>query len=348
MKKEAKMKRIVGATGLLVFLLILYLPLTVLAQSPSEISLRLATHTPKTHYIVQKGFEPWAEELEKQTKGRVKVTIHHSSSLGRINETYDMVRKGVADVGFLIPATHAGLFPVHDLFELPFLVPYGQRGRSVGDEVFKKYMEQTEFKDVKVLWVHRWEPITIMSRKKPVRTLEDIKGMTLGMPGGKTLPGFVKLLGGSPAAIPTPDIYSSLEKGIIDAYLNPIQTAVSYKLYEIAKTITMINTGSGLGVVVLNKDKWNAMPPDVQKVFSDLSPWARELQFNASNANSESALSACKQNGVEIITPTEDEMKRWKAAAGSQEDDWAKTLDAKGLPGSQIVKEIRGALASKP
>jgi TRAP-type transport system periplasmic protein len=342
------MKRLVGAAGLFAFFSILSLPLTVLAQSPSEISLRLATHTPKTHYIVQKGFEPWAAELEKRTNGKVKVTIHHSSSLGRINETFDMVRKGVADIGFVIPATHAGLFPLCDLFELPFLVPYGPSGRSVGDDMFKKYIEPTEFKDVKVLWVHRWEPITVMSRKKPVRTLEDIKGMTLGMPGGKTLPGFVKLLGGSPAAIPTPDIYSSLEKGIIDAYLNPIQTAVSYKLYEIAKYITMINTGSGLGVVVVNKEKWNAVPPDVQKVFSDLNPWGRELQFDASNVNSESAVTTCKQNGVEIITPTQDEMKRWKAAAGSQEDDWAKSLDSKSLPGSQVVKEIRTALASKP
>ena len=242
--------------------------------------------------------------------------IHPSGALGRINETYDMVRHSVADIGFVIPATHAGIFPLCDLFELPFLVPYSKAGIDVGEEVFKKYIEPTEFKDVKVLWFHRWAPITIITSKKPVRTLEDLKGMTLGMPGGKTMPTFVRLLGCSPSAIPTPDIYSTLEKGIIAGYLNPLQTVVSYKLYEIAKYVTTINTGSGLGVVCINKNKWDDFPQDIQNVFNELSPWAKELQFTASNKKTESAIVTCKNNGLEIIVPGPNEMKKMAGKNG--------------------------------
>jgi len=127
------------------------------APAPAKtVELRLATHTPGTHYMVKAGFEPWAKKIEEGTKGRVKVTLYVAGALGKVPETWDMVRKGVAEIGMVVPSAVPGLFPLYEYLSLPFLIGYDKDSMKVADKIFKQYIEPTEFKEVKLLWWHRW------------------------------------------------------------------------------------------------------------------------------------------------------------------------------------------------
>ena len=313
-------------------------------QPVKTFNLSLATHTPEMHYMVKEGFIPWADELEKRTNGQVKITIHPSGALGKPNETLEMVKSGIADIALVVPAFHAGLFKLCDVWELPYLLKYDEKSRLAGDMVFEKYIESTEFKDVKVLWYHRWEPETIMTTDKAIRKMEDAKGTVLGIPGGKVSPEFVKLIGGSPEYVIIPDIYTALEKGMLDGQIFPVQMELAYKWLEVTKYVTMINSGSGTAMVSINQQVWDSLPSDVKDVMNELSPWVKDLQREASDAATENAVAVCKDKGLEIIDLSQSELDRWIEATKVIEDNWASDMDAEGLPGTQMIEEVRAAV----
>jgi len=106
----------------------------------------------------------------------------------------------------------------------------------------------------------------------------------------------------------------------------------------------MMNTGAGTATICLNKKVWDSFSPDIQKVFDELSPITMEAQRNAADALIQQAINTCKEKGVEVIYPSADEMKRLKNAVAFLENDWAKEMDAKGLPGTKLLTDIRQLL----
>ncbi len=94
-----------------------------------------------------------------------------------------------------------------------------------------------------------------------------------------------------------------------------------------------------------DKAKWDSLSPDIQKVFDDMSPIGKEAQKKGSDTATQGAMDTCKQKGVEMVIPTAEEMARWAKAAPEIETNWAKDADSKGLPGTQIVTEIKQILS---
>ena len=87
----------------------------------ATIEIKFATQNPTTAWIHPQGYVPWAKKMEEATKGRVKVTIYPAQTLGKGSEFYDLVRKGIADMAFGMPAYTPGVFPLTEVLSLPFL-----------------------------------------------------------------------------------------------------------------------------------------------------------------------------------------------------------------------------------
>ncbi|HEX9896955.1 MAG TPA: hypothetical protein VGA85_04750, partial [Dehalococcoidales bacterium] len=173
--------------GLLVVALLLGTAMMGWSQTPSKpIELNFAISDPGTHYEVKGVYEVWAREVEKRTGGRVKVNVYPGETLGKQVEQYDLILKGAAQLTILVGPQYPGRFPLTDVFNLPFLIPPdgpNSPGKAIRDMVHEKYLNPIYFKDVKVLWKGRFQPNVIHMAKRPVRTLNDIKGQIIGIPG---------------------------------------------------------------------------------------------------------------------------------------------------------------------
>jgi TRAP-type C4-dicarboxylate transport system substrate-binding protein len=194
---------------------------------------------------------------------------------------------------------------------------------------------------MKVLFTGRYQPNVIHLVKKPVRTLEDMKGMVISVPGGKTNIDMVKALGGSPETVKTPDVYTALERGMVDGHILPLSTQRSFKFFEVTKYVTRANFGSAATILVLRKETWNRLSPDVQKVIDELSPWGAALLDKVGHQNTESATKLVTEKGVEIIELSPQERARWAEATSAIEKAWAAKVDAKKLPGSEMVQFVK-------
>lgn len=314
------------------------------AQAPAkQVKLKFATHYPTMHHGYKNVIAPWAAEVEKRTEGRVKVTVYTDSQLGKLPEMYDDLVRGTSDVAFILPVFIMGRFPLESVFHLPTLVP-GDVGdptcTAIRTMVYEKYLNPLYFKDIKILWTGRFGLNSIHMGSKPVRNLEDLKGKIIGFGGGKTPPLVLKSLGASPESIQSPDIYTSLEKKVIDGMLFPIDSLKGYKLAEVVKYTTRLDYGSASNFVAMSMRAWNSLSPADQKIITDLIPWALEAQGKSFRDDVGSAIEVGKKAGVEFIDLSPAERAKWDEALKPLDKKWAADMDAAGLPGTKVYEDI--------
>ena len=89
------------------------------AEEPIEMS--VAIWVPPVHHTVPDMLEPWAQELEKRTNGRLKLTLFTGSALGAPADHFDIAVEGAADIAIFNPGFTPGRFPLSEVIELPFL-----------------------------------------------------------------------------------------------------------------------------------------------------------------------------------------------------------------------------------
>ena len=328
------MKRLFWVSCVLAMVLIAAADRPAVAQT---INFKLATHVPPQHYA-NKVFEQWIAELDKRSGGRIKVTLYPGQSLGKIPDEWNMLKSGISDLGWILPMYYPGTFPLADVSDLPYLMPSGKRDLTVLNTLFEKFLNK-EFGEVKILFPG-FLGFPQLHTKKPVNKLEDLRGLQIRCPPGPLLQAMEKL-GATPVQIPTPEVYNALDRGIADGCVIPWEGALAFKFYEVVKNHTAIDIACGINVTSMNLKKWNSLPPDIQKIFEELSLPTQQRLTEGANATDEVALSAFKKAGNNILALSSPEKTRWMEATKPVVEAWAKKIDGRGLPGTAIVEEMR-------
>ncbi len=148
-----------------------------------------------------------------------------------------------------------------------------------------------------------------------------------------------KALGGTPVPKPMPETYQMLQKGVVDGGMYPLESNKGWKLgdvtdYCIADFSAAYTTSF---FVVMNKEKWNALSPDVQKTIEEInSEWVVK-HGDAWDVNDMDGIRYFLEQGNEIIGLDKKEAARWEKAVSPIIDDYVKVLDKKGFNGREIV-----------
>jgi len=320
-------------------------PATTPAAGPSQvIELKLATHALPSHYLFSKGvLDQWVDKVQTAANGKIKITIYGSESMGKMGDEWNMLKNGVSNIGWLLPHMYPGTFPRSEVYSNPMGIPM-EKDFEVINTLFNKYVKD-DYAEVKVLWPGNLGVTNVHTSKKPVKSLDDLKGMQIRA-AGTAQAAFVKALGATPAVIAPPELYTALERGTVEGTVFPMDAFVSYKLQEVVKYHVVYGLGLGLNVMAMNLKTWNSLPPDVQKAFDDNNAWAQQLMFDKFHEYTLEAVDVCKAANNEFITLSPEESTRWGEALQPVADEWAKNMNAKGLPGTEMVNELR-ALAAK-
>ena len=322
-------------------LVVLCLGLTLLISTalaaPQEISVSLIT--PPKHLRNLNVINPWVQMIEEKTGGKVKITVYYASALAPPPQTFDSVVKGIADVAEGIVFATPGRFPLTETVMLPDLgLATSQACSKAIWEAYKSFPAlQKEFTGAKVLWLHVTPATRIITREKPIHKMEDLKGLKLHV-SGTTAVKTAKALGFTPVQMDMGELYLALEKGVIDGVALPSEILVSRRLGEVTKYVTDIDLGHDAFFVTMNQGVWDSLEPDVKKVFEELSgDWAVDFTSKAWDKFNDEAVETNKTGGIEYITLAPEEVERWKAALAPVKEEYAADLEAKGLPGKQLL-----------
>jgi len=307
------------------------------------IKLNLADQDASTSWGPAHALQPWVKRVEEATKNKVKIDIFPSQTLAKGPDIWNAVKSGVADMGWCFHGYWPDMTPLSDVITLPAL-PFktAEQGSEVLWKLYEKFpVIQNEFKDVHVLVLWTSPSRFIITTKKQVKTMEDLKGLKIRVPGGPPTEQ-MKALGAVPVLIPMPDTYQSLDKGIIDGMDANWEMIVAFRLYEVVKYYTIVPLSAVYFSMPMNKNKWNSLPKDTQEAITSVSGleaakfWGRNFFDTAE----EPAMENARKGGYTITKYTLplDEIERWRKVAGEPIwREWVKKMEGKGRPEAEQV-----------
>ncbi len=310
------------------------------------IKLKAANYLPVTHKMsLLTGW--FCDEVKNRTKGQVEITYHAGGTLLNPVKMYDGVVTGITDMGFSHVSYTRGRFPMMEIFELPLGFPSGWVATGVSSDFFDKYKPK-EWNDVHVLYVTNPGPLVFLMVSKSVKTLEELKGLKIRATGQMTE--VIKALGAVPIPLEMPDCYDALRRAVIDGITVDLSTLKYWKFAEVIKYVTADwQLGSGYTFYfVMNKDKWNALPPDIQKIFTQVAFEAREKQAALWNEMDIEGRDVFKAAGGQVVPISDAEAAKWIKAVEPVIGTYKKNMAAKGYKEADVdgwLKYIKGRIA---
>ncbi len=315
----------------------------------ADVTLRFHQFLPPQATIPAKAIAPWAQKVEKESGGRIKVQLFPSMQLGgKPPELYDQAKDGVADIVWTVPTYQAGRFIKSEVFELPFMTKTAKGSSRAFWEYLQKY-SLDEFKGTKILLAHVHDGAELHFGKKNVVTLDDLKGLKVRAPT-RICTRMLTALGATPVQMPAPQVPESLAKGVVDGASLPWEVVPALKIQEVTKFHT--ETGPGkrkmsntIFVVAMNEAKYNSLPADLKKVIdansgAEASTWAGEVWDSTIAPGRKSAT----DRGNTVTVLSDAEYQRWIKATDSVDDDWVKEATSKGADGKKLLEAARALL----
>lgn len=309
--------------------------LRAFAQAADE--LKLSTFVAPNHIIYAQVLQPWAGELAAKSGNKLAVKMFPAMQLGGTPaQLYRQMAQGISDICFSLPGYTSADFPMMGLTELPGTADSADDGTKKLWTHFDQYLAR-DFKEAKVLMLWNSDNASLMSKNKPIRTLEDMKGLKIRTPSAAQS-AQIEALGATPIDMPANQIYNNLDRGVIDAAMIPMSAALDFKLIEVAKYFT-INAPLGRSpfMVCLNKARYDKMPADMKKAIDDTTGLPLSLKGAATyDKQNHEAVDAAKKDR-EIVLLSDAERKRWMDAFKPLIAKSAAEGDKAGLPAKGLV-----------
>ena len=221
----------------------------------------------------------------------------------------------------------------------------------------EKYPQiQKEYNDVQVLVFHATPPMSLITSKKQVKTMEDLKGLKLRALAGPPTEVF-KAMGAVPVLLGMPDVYLAMQKGTIDGSGIPLGTLEIFNLYEVAKYWTHCPISTSFFSVTMNKGKWNALPPDVQKAVMSVCGYegSRTYAYDFHDSYDQPVRKEIedwvKKGGhrMEEYDLPKAELNRWIETAGRPVwNRWVEVMEKRGLPAKAVLADTLKLIETEP
>jgi TRAP-type transport system periplasmic protein len=316
--------------------------------SAQTVTLRLHQMLPPQATIPAKAIVPWAQKVEAESGGRIKVQLFHAMQLGGAPpQLFDQARDGVVDITWTVLGYTPGRFPKTEVFELPFMSGNAEQSSKAIQEYVEKFA-MDEFKDVKLIAVHTHGP-GLFHTKTPVTGLESLRGMKV-RGGSRIINNMLTKLGATPVGMPVPAVTEALSKGVIDGTTIPWEVTPALKVSEMVKNHTTFAGKDGLYTQTfafsMNKASYEKLPPDLKKVIDDNSGMVAATLFGrAMDEGDKVGREIAVKAGNNILALDVAETQRWRRTAATVETDWINEVKAKGIDGAKLAAEARALIA---
>lgn len=321
---------------------------SAMAAPAKPITLKWATHEPNIPGSSQDILRYFAEEIEKQTEGRVVIKVYWGGVLGKVGDHVRMVGgPGIADGGFIITTYSQWEIPLVAATGLPFFTSDYEAAMLAGTKLYHEWdAMQAELKKVNIKLLYfmkgldHWAGFT-----KPVTKLEDFKGKQAWCGGYWQY--LAKPLGIINVVVDASQAYESLERGLLQGIVGmPYHTWKVFKYSEIAKNfVKWPYGGQPLNFHGINLDVWNKIDPKDQATIENIFANLNEVYFPILTKEEQDLRTYFKENGVtEYELSAEDYVYIEEIGKEAIWGEWVKTAESKGIPGSEFVERFQAAI----
>lgn len=286
----------------------------------------------------------WAEEIERRTDGRVRFDMHFSGSLVAQDAMLPAIADGRVDLGAPVEAFWPAELPLSQIASLPFTTSNGEVQSLAFHELYENneaFRAEFDQQNIEVLWFVPTTPNTLAS-KTPVVAIEDLNGLRIRTYG--TMTNALNGIGAAPASFPLPEVYESIERGVIDGGLTGMELVADLRWYEPAPYVTEIGTGLyTLVYLSINKGTWEGLSQDLKDIIIEVSREATEGTKEIFHEVADRACDDIRESGSEVSVLAEAEVDKWRDAVRDDLiEDW---IGQVGAPAEEFLEQYLDAVS---
>ena len=312
------------------------------AERPYELTFTSEGYR-ENHVVYQKVWEPWMQEVEKRSNGRLRIVYYTPGSICTSKDVPDAVVKGRVDIGHSLFGANPGLYGYSDTGEAN-ISGKSSLAASMG---FYKYVTQNDWvksdldnSNTKLLTIWSTGPMMLTSNA-PIRTVEDLKGKKINyhISGADEL--FTKF-GAVPIFVAPPDIYMSIQRGQTDTSLMALTILQPFKLYEVLTEILDYPIAPGYHYMVMNRSVWDSLPPDLQKILEETTGEAmsRQIGLTVDAAIKESVDYVLSNNKCHMNEMSAEEQAKMAELLYPFREQWIAGMEERGLTRAREAIEL--------
>lgn len=340
-------KSVYLAMAVLFVLVTLQVP-SVQAQSETKlkkIPLTWADHVPAMaggNVFVQKQYFPRIQAQLAKVGYELDITFYHSASLFKMTEQVKACDQGMVDMTIAVLTYETDRAPLHEVLDFGFMGWDGKTINRVWSELnknipdFDQELSSSFFELFRFIPTPRYLHHNIEGGRVPA----DFKGVKIHSSG--IAREMFKSIGAVPIRQSSSDWYTSLDRGLFDGVAVAFDMVHIMKLYEVLKYHIMYQ-GDSLGFTpvthVMNRKKFESLPPEVQKVLEDNVEWASQAMLEDELTRLPIYMSGPKKKGNTFYDLTPEETAQWRAAFRPIHEQWIEKLENKGKPARKVYDE---------
>ncbi|MFM1653005.1 TRAP transporter substrate-binding protein DctP [Brevibacillus sp. B_LB10_24] len=316
------------------------------SSSSEVITLKAADSLPTSNDLSSEGIVYWMRQVEELTNGKVKFEHFPAEQLGKAKNMLDITKNKVTDVSYIGVGYVPDKLPLSGVGELPGAASSSVEATKAYWKVVQDLLLEKEFlkNGVRPMFAVVLPPYKVMTKGKPVQTIEDLSGLKLRS-GGGAQSFTLTSLGATPVSMPAPDTYTALERKTIDGVIFPLTSIKPYQLEKIVEYVTdNSNYGGFVATYCINEKVWQSLPEDIQQAM--LKAGENSMNHLASHLDdmNQKLQAEFKANGVQFIEMDEQNFGKFDQIVKGIWDNWAKELDNRGLPGTEVKDAFKAAL----
>jgi TRAP-type C4-dicarboxylate transport system substrate-binding protein len=298
------------------------------AAQDKTVNLKVSIWLPPAHPLVP-ATKAWADDIERESGGTIKMTIFPSEQLGKAFDHYDMARDGIADVTYVSVGYQPGRFPIASDVLLPFLVADARNGTKAVDEWYRNYA-RTEMKDTYMCFAFLHDPGSLHSKKR-VTLPSDLNGMKV-RPAGASISDMVKMFGGTNVQTSAPEARDAIERGVADALTFPWGSLMLFGIDKVVKYHIDAPIYTAMFTYNINLTTYNSMSAAQKAVIDNHcnSEWAVKISEPWTAFEEAGRVKLKSQPNHEVYALTPEQLAEWRKALQPLHASWADALKNAG------------------
>lgn len=309
------------------------------ASAQAETTLRMAHFWPGASGINEDIFEVWAETLEQESGGDLTVEMFPSGTLAKPDSIYEAAANGIADIGATAQGYTAGRFPLSQIVELPGVATTATQGACVLQTLYDDGHLDSEYEDTRPLFMFTTGPGGIHTIDTDVQSPSDLEGLRIRRPtavAGQML----ENMGAEPVGMPAPDIYTSMQRGVIDGLSFPWEGLKGFRINELVEYHTEVPFYTLIFVATMNQRAYDSLTPEQQAVIDDNSgmKWAKNAGevFDRLDVEGKQEAADAGHTIREIENPLDH--PDWQQPLQDGIESYLAELEERGLHGEEVYE----------
>jgi TRAP-type transport system periplasmic protein len=280
------------------------------------------------------------DSINKKSQGRLAITMYPGEALGKAAATLDMLDNGVCDLAIIPSSVFPNIFQLYNVLQLPMLgIPSSDVVLETANEIYKKgYLSAME--NYRLVAFNIPRQTKLWFKNKQVLKAEDFKGMKIRASDPVFLKPF-ETYGITAISMPSSEVYSAIERGILDGATQTPENVVSMKFYEVCKYGLEVPFAWAGAIISISKKSYDKLPADLQTIIDEANidfKKEADIFYKDLDVQTEKELQA---KGMQMYKLDAAEYARWQQLYDANIQAWITKTEAQGLKGKEVMDLVK-------